>query len=60
MSDAYALNIDQRKINTDNPIIINGNPLKYNKKYDYTKISVKVFYPLDKDVNDEIHNLLIL
>lgn len=60
MSNSYALNINQRKIDTENPVIINGSMLKYAKKYDYTKISVKVFYPLDNNINDKIDNLLVL
>lgn len=60
MSNSYALNISQRRIDVNDPVSINGDLLIYTKKYDYTNISVKVYYPLDKEICDVIDNVLIL
>ena len=60
LSNSYSFNINQRKLDLTHPVNVEGNELKYTKKYSYNEISLKVFYPLDNTINDVTHNLLII
>jgi hypothetical protein len=60
LSNSYSFNINQRKLDLTHPVNVEGNELKYTKKYSYNEISLKVFYPLDNTINDVTHKLLII
>jgi hypothetical protein len=60
ISDSYSLNIVNKKIDTNNPVELTGEPLKCKKDYKEKNISLKVFNPLDKSVYDKTANILII
>jgi hypothetical protein len=60
ISDSYYLNIVNKKIDTNNPVELTGEPLKCKKDYKEKNISLKVFNPLDKSVYDKTANILII
>lgn len=56
----YYFNIVNGEIDETNPVYVDGNPLVYTNKIKYKKISLKLVYPLDMEICDQIDNILIL
>lgn len=56
----YYFNIVNGEIDEENPVTIDGNPLIYENDVKYKKISLKLMYPLDNEIYDQIDNILIL
>lgn len=61
-ADNYYLNIVNGYVDESRPVIIadGTTPMKYTKKYSTHKISLKLTYPMDDTVYDQIDNILII
>lgn len=56
----YYFNISNGEIDQNDPVTIDGDPLIYTNDVKYRKISLKLVYPLDTTICDQIDNILIL
>ena len=60
VSGKYFLNLENGRVSIENPVTIVGEPEKYIGKMDFCRISLKIEYTKDREIFDEIHNLLIM
>ena len=60
ISTSYIFNIVNGKIFTEHPVSVCGNILVFPKMDFYNKISLKLTYPLDNSIYDQIDNILII
>ena len=60
ISTSYVFNIVNGKIFAEQPVSLCGNFLVFPKMDFYNKISLKLTYPLDNSIYDQIDNILII
>lgn len=60
MSDSYSLNVKNRIIDVNNPVELEGEPLKCSPLIKGKNISLKVYNPLDNTIYDVTDNILII
>lgn len=58
--DGFVLKLASRKLDMDQPVVQVDQNFKYVDSYKPRNISVRIEYPLDRSISDEINNILII
>ena len=60
LAENYSFRTKNRIIDIENPVVIDGEPMKYKGDINFNKITLRISYPLDDSVYDEKCNVLII